>query len=213
VGAGAAGGAGVRHGRARARDGVLTDNPLVLTLPRRSSVVLLAFALVCALLLGSGAAVAASGGGGSNGGGGGGGGAKASSKSGSNSSGGQAATVPSPGSGPLSPGLSTPGTPTPTTATQTQTQSAVATTTTSGGGGSIGQTSILGIVIGAVVVIGGVCFYIFRDAGRRTAARGRRADAAAPSEKSVPGSKRVKPRKLSAQERKRRKRGRAPRRK
>jgi hypothetical protein len=190
----------------------LTDNPLVLTFPRRSSVLLLAFALVCALLLGSGAAVAASGGG-AGGGGGGGGNSKASSKSGGKSSGGQT-SIPSSGSGPLSPGLSTPGTPTPTTATQTQTQSAISTTTTSGGGGSIGQTSILGIVIGAVVVIGGVCFYIFRDAGRRTAARGRRADAAAlPPEKSVPGSKRVKPRKLSAQERKRRKRGRAPRRK
>jgi hypothetical protein len=175
----------------------LTDNPLVSRLLRRSSVVLLAFALACVLSLSLGSAALAAGGGG-----GGGGGAAG------------AATSPSPGSGPLSPALSTPGTPTPTTATQTQTQSALPTTTTAaGGGGSISSASVLGIVIGAIVVIGGVCLYIFRDAARRTVKHGRAADAPRSTQPSVPGSKRVKPRKLSAQERKRRKRGRAPRRK
>jgi hypothetical protein len=72
---------------------------------------------------------------------------------------------------------------------------------------------VFGIVIGAVLVIGGVCVYIFRDAGRRSMSRGRRADAVVPRQPRVPGSQRTKPRKLSAQERKRRKRGRAPRRK
>lgn len=155
------------------------------------------------MLLGSGTALAA----GSNG-------SNDSSGSNGGSSGGQAATPPS-GSGPLSPGLSAPGTPTPTTATQTQTQ-ATSATTTAGGGGSLSSTSVFGIAIGAVIVIGGVCVYIFRDAGRRAAVRGRRSDAGAGGSNAqtrVPGSKRVKPRKLSPQERRRRKRGRAPRRK
>lgn len=177
--------------------------------PRRSSVA--ALALVCALLassgtalvVGSGTALAA-----------GSGGAKGSSGSGGASAGGQSATLPSSGGGPLSPGLSTPGTPTPTTATQTQTQ-ATSATTTGGGGSSLSQTSVFGIVIGAVIVIGGVCVFIFRDARRRAPSRGRRADAGAggTTQPRVPGSKRVKPRKLSPQERKRRRRGRAPRRK
>jgi hypothetical protein len=75
---------------------------------------------------------------------------------------------------------------------------------------------VFGIVIGAVIVIGGVCVYIFRDARRRAPSRGRRADASAggpAAQPRVPGSKRVKPRKLSPQERRRRRRGRAPRRK
>jgi hypothetical protein len=116
------------------------------------------------------------------------------------------------GGGPLSGGVTAPGTPTPTTATQTQATSPT-TTTAGSGGGSIGQSSIIGIVVGSVIVIGGVCFFIFRDASRRTRARGRRADAGPTQQPKVPGSQRVNPRKLSAQERRRRKRGRAPRRK
>jgi hypothetical protein len=164
----------------------------------------LVIALACALLVGSGNALAA-GSKGSNG----------SSGSNGGSAGGQAATLPSSGGGPLSPALSTPGTPTPTTASQTQTQ-ATSVTTTAGGGGSLSSTSVFGIAIGAVIVIGGVCIFIFRDAGRRAASRGRRADAGpggSNAQPRIPGSQRVKPRKLSAQERKRRKRGRAPRRK
>jgi hypothetical protein len=114
------------------------------------------------------------------------------------------------GGGPLSGGVTAP--PTPTTATQTQATSPT-TTTAGSGGGSIGQSSIIGIVVGSVIVIGGVCFFIFRDASRRTRARGRRADAGPTQQPKVPGSQRVNPRKLSAQERRRRKRGRAPRRK
>jgi hypothetical protein len=107
--------------------------------------------------------------------------------------------------------VTAPGTPTPTTATQTATSPT--TTTAAGGGGSIGTSSIYGIVIGSVIVIGGVCFYIFRDAARRAPSRGRRASTGPDQDKKVPGSQRVKPRKLSAEERRRRKRGRAPRRK
>jgi hypothetical protein len=172
----------------------LTDNPPVPRPPRRSSAVLFALAFVCALLLGTGGAVAA--GSGSSGSG------AASSGSGSGSA---------LGGGPLSPGVPNSGTPTPTTATQTATSPT--TTTSASGGGSIGKTSIYGIVIGSVIVIGGVCFYIFRDAARRAPSRGRRAAAEPSQDRKVPGSQRVKPRKLSAQERRRRKRGRAPRRK
>jgi hypothetical protein len=115
------------------------------------------------------------------------------------------------GGGPLSGGVTAPGTPTPTTATQTTTSPT--TTTAAGGGGSIGKSSIYGIVIGSVIVIGGVCFYIFRDAARRAPSRVRRTATGPSKERKLPGSQRVKPRKLSSQERRRRKRGRAPRRK
>jgi hypothetical protein len=120
--------------------------------------------------------------------------------------------VAAAGSGnPLSGGVTAPATPTPTTATQAATSAT--TTTAAGGGGSIGKSSVIAIVIGAVVVIGGVCIYIFRDASRRAPSRGRRAAAEPNADRRVPGSQRVKPRKLSTQERRRRKRGRAPRRK
>jgi hypothetical protein len=115
------------------------------------------------------------------------------------------------GGGPLSGGVTAPGTPTPTTATQTATSPT--TTTAASGGGSIGKSSIYGIVIGSVIVIGGVCFYIFRDAARRAPTHVRRAATGPSKERKLPGSQRVKPRKLSSQERRRRKRGRAPRRK
>jgi predicted PurR-regulated permease PerM len=176
----------------------LTDNPPVPRLSRRSSAVLFALALVCALLLGAGVAVAA------------GSGSQGSSGSAAAGSGGAGSGSPL-GGGPLSPGVTAP--PTPTTATQAATATTSATNTAASGGGSIGNSSIIGIVVGAVIVIGGVCFFIFRDAGRRAPSRGRRADAGPSPERNVPGSQRVKPRKLSAQERRRRKRGRAPRRK
>jgi hypothetical protein len=122
-----------------------------------------------------------------------------------------AAVAAGSGGGPLSGGVTAPATPTPTTATQTATSPT--TTTAAGGGGSIGKSSIYGIVIGSVIVIGGVCFYIFRDAARRAPSRVRRTATGPSKERKLPGSQRVKPRKLSSQERRRRKRGRAPRRK
>jgi hypothetical protein len=116
------------------------------------------------------------------------------------------------GGGPLSGGVTAPANPTPTTATQIATN-ATTTAAGGGGGGSIGKSSIYGIVIGSVIVIGGVCFYIFRDAARRAPSRVRRTATGPSKERKLPGSQRVKPRKLSSQERRRRKRGRAPRRK
>jgi hypothetical protein len=71
----------------------------------------------------------------------------------------------------------------------------------------VSSSAILAIAIGAVVVLMGISFYIWRDARRRAPVKsiawdggeGRRAGSKAPP----------KPRKLSAAERKRRKRGRA----
>lgn len=113
-------------------------------------------------------------------------------------------TAPS-GSNPLSGGVN-PVSPVPTTTTTTPT--AVNTTATAGGSG-VSTASALAIVVGALVLIGGISLYIWRDARRRAPVR--TATASGP-ETRVPGSKRPpKARKLSPAERKRRKRGRAKR--
>jgi hypothetical protein len=98
---------------------------------------------------------------------------------------------------------SAPVTPTNTTATVITSAS---TTSTSGGGLSSG--SVAAIAIGALVLLGGISGFIWYDARRRAPVRHRMATATAGSG-SRPGSKRVKPRKLSPAERRRRKRGRA----
>ena len=106
---------------------------------------------------------------------------------------------------PLSGGFPQPSVPTPTTtATPTITTSA-----TAGGASGLSGTSAIAIAIGALVVLGGISFFIWRDARRRAPAR-HRAVAAGVGEGRRAGSKqRTKPRKLSPQERRRRKRGRA----
>lgn len=106
---------------------------------------------------------------------------------------------------PFSPGLPSAPAPTPT-ATNPATNVVPITTTT--GGGSLGGGSIVAIAIGALVLLGGISFFIWRDARRRAPVR-HRAAMAGPGDPR-PGSKRPpKPRKLSAAERRRRKRGRA----
>jgi hypothetical protein len=66
---------------------------------------------------------------------------------------------------------------------------------------------VIAIAVGAAIVLGGISFYIWRDARRRAPIRQR---AAATAGAGASGSKqRVKPRKLSPAERRRRKRGRA----
>ncbi len=105
----------------------------------------------------------------------------------------------------------TPGIPSsPSTPTTNATPTIVPTTTTSTtAGGSLGGGSIAGIGIGALVLLGGISFFIWRDARRRAPVRHRVATATA-GESGRPGSKsRGKPRKLSPAERRRRKRGRA----
>jgi hypothetical protein len=115
--------------------------------------------------------------------------------------------VPAPSSGqnPLTPGF-----PQPSVSTTTTTAApTVQTSATAGGGSGFTGTSAIIIALGAIVVLGGISFYIWRDA-RRRAPKGHRLVAPIDAEGRRAGSKsRPKPRKLSAAEKRRRKRGRA----
>lgn len=112
-----------------------------------------------------------------------------------------AATSPTPIT-PFTP--TTPSTSTPTTAPLPITPT---TTSTSAGGGLSGGAAVA-IGIGAILILGGISFFIWRDARRRAPVRHRAALADGPAARQ--GSKaRTKPRKLSPAERRRRKRGRA----
>jgi hypothetical protein len=106
-------------------------------------------------------------------------------------------------SSPFSPGLPQ-STPSLTTTTPT-----VSTTTTSTDSGLSGS-GIAAIAIGALVVLGGISFFIWRDARKRAPIRRAAAAQDGIDGRSRVGSKaKTKPRKLSPAERKRRKRGRA----
>jgi hypothetical protein len=106
-------------------------------------------------------------------------------------------------SNPFSPALPVSPAPTPTAPTPT-----VVPTTTSTAGGSLGGAGLAAIAIGALVLLGGISFFIWHDARKRAPVRHRVAAAAGESGRA--GSKtRTKPRKLSPAERRRRKRGRA----
>jgi hypothetical protein len=110
-------------------------------------------------------------------------------------------TVGSAGAGSLS------GFPTPPVVTSSTTPAVVNTSTGStAGSSSFSSTNALIIVIGAVAILLGISYFIWRDARRRAPVR----DGAGMigEGRSKPGSKRPpKPRKLSPAERKRRKRG------
>jgi hypothetical protein len=108
------------------------------------------------------------------------------------------------GTSPFSPGvpLSPATTPTATAPAVVPTP-----TTAAGGGGGLSGTNAVLIAIGAVIVLGGIAYFIWRDARRHAPVR-HAAVAEAAGARS--GSKRpVKSRKLSPAERRRRKRGRA----
>lgn len=113
-------------------------------------------------------------------------------------------SVPVPGSGPLSGGVA-PVSPVPTTTSTTPT--VVNTSTSTAGGAGLSGGGTLAIVVGAVAILGGISYFIWRDARRRAPVKGndpggfeiRRSGSKAPP----------KPRKLSPAERRRRKRGRA----
>jgi hypothetical protein len=110
------------------------------------------------------------------------------------------------GSNPLTPGFPQPSVsvPTPTT---TAVPTVAGTTSAGSGSGFTGSSAII-IAIGALIVLGGISFYIWRDARRRAPVRAHAGGAIDEGRRA--GSKaRPKPRKLSAAERKRRKRGRA----
>jgi len=93
---------------------------------------------------------------------------------------------------------------------QTQTQAPLVVPTSSSGSSSgISGASAAAIGIGALLVLGGISFFIWRDARKRAPVRHHAAHATAGAG-ARSGSKRPpKPRKLSRAERKRRKRGRA----
>ncbi|HSC02169.1 MAG TPA: hypothetical protein VLC49_02590 [Solirubrobacteraceae bacterium] len=109
------------------------------------------------------------------------------------------------GSNPLSPGFPQPSVSIPTTTTAVPTVSG---TTSAGSGSGLTGNSAVIIAIGAIIVLGGISFYIWRDARRRAPVR---AHAAGPIDEGRRAGSKAKPksRKLSPAERKRRKRGRA----
>lgn len=99
----------------------------------------------------------------------------------------------------------TPFTPQGPTLTQTATTPTVVSTSTTGGG--LTGTDGVAIGIGAVFVLGGISFFIWRDARKRAPVR-QHATAAAGGG-AGPRQRPQKSRKLSPAERKRRKRGKA----
>jgi hypothetical protein len=110
---------------------------------------------------------------------------------------------------PLSPGL--PQSPSAVPTTTTPTVTAVQTTSTAGSSGLSGTGTLI-IAVGALVILAGISFFIWRDARRRAPVRARGGAIAEDGAGTRSGSKaRAKPRKLSPAERRRRKRGRAKR--
>jgi hypothetical protein len=120
-----------------------------------------------------------------------------------------AAGSPASTTSPLSPGLPQSPSALPTTAPQSTVIPTTSTSSSSSDSGLTGTNAIL-IAIGALVLLGGISFFIWRDARRRAPVRGRPAAASAGELGGRSGSRpRSKPRKLSPAERRRRKRGRA----
>jgi hypothetical protein len=110
--------------------------------------------------------------------------------------------APATTTSPFSPGLPQP-------ASTTTTPTPVVTGTSTNGNSGLSGSGIVAIAIGAIVVLGGIGFFIWRDARRRAPVRGH-AHAAAEFGSRRAGSKPPpKPRKLSPAEKRRRKRGRA----
>jgi hypothetical protein len=107
----------------------------------------------------------------------------------------------------------TPGIPQPQATVPTQTPPTVQTlsTTSTGTDSGLSGGGIAAIAIGALVILGGIAFYIWYDSRRRAPVRHRAvADGAGLPGSGKTGSKqRTKPRKLSKAEQRRRKRGRA----
>ncbi|HEY2259447.1 MAG TPA: hypothetical protein VGH45_07025 [Solirubrobacteraceae bacterium] len=103
---------------------------------------------------------------------------------------------------PVSPAPSTTAAPTPTIVQTASSNSA--------GSSSLSSNSVLFIAIGAIVLLVGISYFIWRDARRRAPVKGRGLTGELGLEGKRAGSKPPrKPRKLSAAEKRRRKRGRA----
>jgi hypothetical protein len=115
--------------------------------------------------------------------------------------------APPQSTNPLSPGFPQPSVSIPsTTPTVAPT---ISTAPTAGSGSAFSGSSAVIIAIGALVVLGGISFFIWRDARRRAPTRVRPAAATAGEGRRQGSKTRTKPRKLSPAERRRRKRGRA----
>ena len=117
------------------------------------------------------------------------------------------AAAQSPTSNPLSPGFPQPSVSIPTTTTTAA--PTISTSATAGGGSAFSGSSAIFIAIGAIVVLGGISYFIWRDARRRAPVRSRSGDALAGDGRRTGSKPPPKPRKLSPAERRRRKRGRA----
>jgi hypothetical protein len=102
----------------------------------------------------------------------------------------------------------TPFTPPAPAPTQTVTTTTAPTANTSTSGTGLTGTDGIAIGIGAVLVLGGISFFIWRDARKRAPVR-QRAVTAAAGGGTGPRQRPQKTRKLSPAERKRRKRGKA----
>ncbi len=107
---------------------------------------------------------------------------------------------------PLSPGIPQQPLTAPTASTPTV---ITATPTASSGSGGLSGGNAIAIAIGAIVILGGISFFIWHDARRRAPVRHRAAAAAAGAGGRSASKQRARPRKLSPAERRRRKRGRA----
>ena len=118
---------------------------------------------------------------------------------------------PSGSTTPFSPGLPQPGASTPTSSSPAR----VITNGATAGSGSSGLSGsgIALVVVGALILLVGIAFFIWYDARRRAPVKSGAHAAGGPGgdeRRATPGSKRpTKPRKLSPAERRRRKRGRA----
>jgi hypothetical protein len=119
------------------------------------------------------------------------------------------ATATTATSNPLTGGVN-PVAPVPTTTSTTPTVVSTNSTGTAGSS-SLSTGSALAIVVGAVVLIGGISYFIWHDARRRAPVRARSGDALAGDSRRAGSKPPAKPRKLSPAERRRRKRGRAKR--
>jgi hypothetical protein len=117
-----------------------------------------------------------------------------------------ASLAQTPGTNPLGPGFPQQTATTPPTTTAPT----ISTSTTAGTSSGLTGSSAVLIAIAAIVVLGGISFFIWRDARRRAPVRHRAAAVGPLGEGRKAGSKqKAKPRKLSPAERRRRKRGRA----
>jgi hypothetical protein len=116
-----------------------------------------------------------------------------------------AAVAQSTTANPFSEGL-----PQPSVSTQTTTATpTISTSATAGGGSAFTGNSAIVIAIGALVVLGGISLFIWRDARKRAPVHERTAASTTGVGGRPASRQRAKPRKLSPAERRRRKRGRA----